>query len=61
MEVQEIEQRVEELAASFDFSYAEIFRTVCQEFRLDGKEIAEVLGCECPYALIGYLEQEENA
>lgn len=58
MSVASISARVEELDATLEFSYAEIFQIVCQEFGLDADRYESELGCQCPFGLIGFLSAE---
>ncbi len=55
----QIETRVLALDESLEYSYSEIFQIVCREFGLDAALYEAVLGCRCPFGLVGYLKAEE--
>lgn len=57
----ELGRCIDELADDNELSLVAVFRLACRGFRLDAKAIAADLGCECPYALIGFVEAERTA
>lgn len=52
--------RIDELVDGVggDLPLSWTFRKACLEYGLDAEAIADALGCECPYALLGYVEAE---
>ncbi|RCJ18461.1 hypothetical protein A6770_33025 [Nostoc minutum NIES-26] len=56
-----IETRVQELDANLDLSSSDIFNTVCNENNLSTVLITQELGCECPFALIGFVNELEQS
>ncbi|MBD2457722.1 hypothetical protein H6G80_27080 [Nostoc sp. FACHB-87] len=52
-----IQLRVEELETNLELTYSEIFTTVCQENNLNALALEEVLGCDCPHGLIGFIQE----
>lgn len=60
MNLPQLEQRIDQLAENPETPLAIVFQTVCKEFSIDGQEISGLLGCECPYGLLGYLQEAEG-
>jgi hypothetical protein len=43
---------------AYDGEYADLFKEMCQHYRLDAVDMAQILGCQDPFALNGYLTAE---
>jgi len=56
----QIEKRIQELDFSVEYEYSEIFQIVCREFSLDAVLYEELLGCQCPFGLIGFLQEDKE-
>ncbi|MBC1237240.1 MULTISPECIES: hypothetical protein [Nostoc] len=54
---QKIELRVQKLETNLELTYSDIFTTVCQETNLNSLALEEVLGCDCPHGLIGFIKE----
>lgn len=55
-----IQLRVEELDKAIELTSSKIFSTVCQENNLNSSILEEVLGCDCPFGLIGFIQGLEE-
>lgn len=53
----QIELRVNQLEENLGLTYSEIFRTICRENNLNSSTLQEVLGCDCPYGLSGFIKE----
>jgi hypothetical protein len=57
LDIAAIQHRVEELDEQHNGTLADCFGIVAREFNIpDANDIAELLGCRCPFGLIGYLQ-----
>lgn len=56
----EIQSRINDLESKQELSYDEIFDIVCQEYKLDANFFEQQLGCKCPFALIGFIEESNE-
>jgi hypothetical protein len=54
-----IETRISELNQNLELTTQDIFQIICQEFKLNADFIEEALGCQCPFALIGFINKLE--
>lgn len=57
----QIELRVTQLEENLELTYSEIFTTVCQENNLNALALEEVLGCDCPHGLIGFIQESDES
>ena len=57
-----LENRIYELDGNTDYdSLNSVFDTVVEEFEIpDAAQIAQELGCKCPFALLGWLEAKQS-
>ena len=55
----QIEKRIEELDSA-EYEYSEIFQIVCREESIDAVLYEELLGCQCPFGLIGFLQENKE-
>ena len=55
----QIEKRIEELDSA-EYSYSEVFQMICTEFSLDAVLYEELLGCQCPFGLVGFLQEDKE-
>ncbi|MGJ5634945.1 hypothetical protein [Nostoc sp. CALU 1950] len=54
-----IEAQILELDENLELTSEEIFEIVCQEFHLNTDFLKQALGCKCPFALIGFINELE--
>jgi hypothetical protein len=52
-----IEVRISELSENLELTSEDIFEIICQEYHLNADFLKEALGCECPFALIGFINE----
>ncbi|MGF1939129.1 MAG: hypothetical protein RM347_033065 [Nostoc sp. ChiQUE02] len=54
-----IKARISELDQNLELTTQDIFLIICQEFNLDADFLKEALSCQCPFALIGFINELE--
>ncbi len=52
-----IETRISELNQNLELTNEDIFKIICQESHLNAYFLEEALGCQCPFALIGFINE----